>query len=182
MKQYPVTIDNGSGEELTFLGRTTIDGVENLLVENRVGPGSGPPMHVHHQQHEEITIVEGTLATQVLGQEPRYYKAGDTVRFEAGVPHRFWNSGNTVLRCTGKVWPIHNLEYFLTEMYRSVKASKNHRPSLVDTAFLLTRYKSEFAMPDLPVVVRKVMLPIVYRVGQFTGAYKKFVGAPESLK
>ena len=44
----PPTIDNGEGELLTFLGvRYDAGGREVLEVENRVQPGSGPPMHAH---------------------------------------------------------------------------------------------------------------------------------------
>src|SRR5688572_27639765 len=104
-KKYPVTIDNGFGEELTFVGPMVKDGVEYMIVENVVAPNSGPPMHVHHRQHEEITVTEGIMAAQVMGEEPKYYKAGETVLFEAGVMHKFWNAGDTPMKGTGRVWP-----------------------------------------------------------------------------
>jgi quercetin dioxygenase-like cupin family protein len=178
MKKYPVTIDNGHGEELTFVGIEIKDGVEYMIVDNIVTPNSGPPMHVHHKQHEELTIVEGVMGTQVLGEAPQYHKAGATLLFEAGVAHKFWNAGDTLLKCTGRVWPVNNLEYFLTEIYKSTKASKNHRPSLMDTAFLLRRYKSEFDMMEIPPFVKKALLPVAYFIGNLTGAFKKFKDAP----
>ena len=51
---YPHTIDNGAGERLTFLRRVPTDRGERLEVENVVGPGAGPPMHVHHYQEEAL--------------------------------------------------------------------------------------------------------------------------------
>ena len=181
MKKYPLTIVNGSGEELTFLGIEFENGIECMRVENRVGPGSGPPMHIHHKQHEELTIVEGTMGTQVAGESPKLYTAGDKVVFEAGVGHKFWNAGTRILRCTGRVWPVNNFEFFLTEVYRSSKASKNNRPALMDTAFLLTHFKSEFSMLDIPPFVRNVVLPVAYRFGKMSGAYKKFADVPASI-
>lgn len=178
MKQYPVTIDNGLGEKIIFVGLGTKDGVECMIVENEVSPNSGPPMHVHHKQHEELTILEGTMGAQVLGEEPRFYKAGDTVLFKAGVAHKFWNAGETMLKGKGTVWPVYNFEYFLTEIYKSVKANKNHRPSLMDSAFLLHRYRDEFDMYDIPPFVKKVMMPLAYFVGKCTGAFRKFEHAP----
>lgn len=180
MAKYPVTIDNGFGEELTFVGPIVKDGVECMIVENKVSPNSGPPMHVHHRQHEEITIIEGIMATQIAGEEPKYHKAGDTVLFKAGVMHKFWNAGDTVLIGTGRVWPMYNFEYFLTEIYKAIKTGKNHRPSMMDSAFLLTRYKSEFDMAEIPPFVKKTILPIAYFIGKITGAFKKFANAPES--
>ncbi|RYZ47967.1 MAG: cupin domain-containing protein, partial [Sphingobacteriales bacterium] len=64
MSRYPVKIDNGSGESLTFEGPAEIDGMECMIVSNSVSPGSGPPMHIHYKQHEEITILEGLMGTQ----------------------------------------------------------------------------------------------------------------------
>jgi quercetin dioxygenase-like cupin family protein len=182
MSNYPVTIDNGAGELLTFVGPVTENGVAYMIVENQVSPRSGPPMHVHHKQHEEITVLEGVMGTQVLGQEPQFYKAGETVLFEAGVAHKFWNAGDTMMKGTGRVWPIHNIEYFLTEIYRSVKAGKGHRPSLMDTAFLLRRYRSEFDMLEIPPFVKRTILPAAYFVGKLTGAFKKFDNAPAPVR
>lgn len=180
-KKYPITIDSGTGEQLTFLGLQVENGVEYMLVENLVAPQAGPPMHVHHKQHEEVTILEGVMGAQILGEEPKYYKAGDTVCFEAGVVHKFWNAGDTMLKGKGRVWPALNFEYFLTEIYRSMKLSGTHRPGLMDSAFLLRRYKSEFDMIDIPPFVKKVIMPIAYQIGKMTGAYKKFDNAPSQI-
>ena len=68
MTKYPITIDNGFGEELTFVGPDVKDGIECMIADNLVQPRSGPPMHVHHKQHEEITILDGYMATQIAGE------------------------------------------------------------------------------------------------------------------
>lgn len=182
MKQYPVTIDNGHGEELTFVGRATENAVEYMIVNNTVSPNAGPPMHVHHLQHEQITILEGVMGTQIFGEEPKFYKAGDTILFEAGVPHKFWNAGDTMLKGTGKIWPIHNIEYFLSEIFKSTKASKNKRPAFKDMVFLLRRYRSEFDMVEIPGFVKKTIIPMSYFMGRLTGAFKKFNDAPQPIK
>jgi hypothetical protein len=60
---YPHTIENGAGERLTFLRRVQDAAGDLLEVENLVKPGSGPPMHVHHQQEEALTWCGGGSAT-----------------------------------------------------------------------------------------------------------------------
>jgi quercetin dioxygenase-like cupin family protein len=178
MKNYPVTIDNGHGEVLTFVKPYTENGIEYMQIENSVGPKSGPPMHVHHLQNEEITIVEGVMATQILGEEPQYYIAGETVMFKAGVPHKFWNAGDTVLKGTGRIWPVYNIEYFLTELFKSTKAGNSARPSVLDMAFLLRKYKAEFDVYEIPPFVKKTVLPLMYFIGKCTGAHRKYRNAP----
>jgi quercetin dioxygenase-like cupin family protein len=177
MNQYPKTIDNGHGETLTFLGRVNRDGTEYLQVENFVTPGFGPPMHVHLLQNESLTVVKGTMAIQVMGEEPRFLKQGESATFEKGVIHRFWNAGDTPLKCTGEVWPAHNLEYFLSEIYRSTKEN-NGRPGPFDAAFLLSRYKTEFDMAEIPAFVKKVIFPLTLFIGKIRGQHLRYKDAP----
>jgi quercetin dioxygenase-like cupin family protein len=175
---YPYTIDNGHGEQLTFLGRIYKDGTEYLAVENCVAPKSGPPMHVHFRQNERITIKEGKIAAQIAGEKIKYYGPGDTVHFEKGIVHRFWNAGDDPLRCSGEIWPPDNIEYFLGEIYRSMREGSSNRPQIFDAAFLLNRYSSEFDMHEIPNFVKKVIFPITLFIGKLKGKHKKFAGAP----
>lgn len=181
MSNYPKTIDNGNGEKLTFLGVENRDGVDYLLVENVISPGGGPPMHVHHLQDERIHVVQGTLAFQVPGSEPKVLNAGESAHFKKGEMHRFWNPGTEVAKGTGEVWPVYNLEYFLTEIYRSTKANKG-RPALFDTAYLLLRYRSEFDMQAIPGFVKNYIFPFVVAGGKRLGMHKKFSNAPPPVK
>ena len=137
MKNYPKTIESGTGEKITFLRKYSQDGTDYIDIENWVEPKSGPPMHVHHLQDECLTVVEGLLAAQVLGEGVTYHKAGETVFFARGVVHKFWNAGETTLKCKGYISPVYNFEYFLTEIYRSTIKSGKRRPATFDAAFLL---------------------------------------------
>lgn len=177
---YPHKIENGFGEELTF-----VKFVENanggiLEVENKVTPGSGPPMHVHHLQDESLTVVQGKLAAHVAGEEPTYHGPGETVTFKSGVPHRFWNAGEDVLICRGWVSPANNMEYFLTEIYRSIKANGG-KPSAFDGAFLQTKYNSEFDMTEIPSFVKKFIFPVIILLGKLSGRYRKYDNGPEPI-
>jgi quercetin dioxygenase-like cupin family protein len=59
-------------------------------------PGQGPPLHTHPYVEVAFTI-EGR-ATITVGDEEREVKAGDIVIIPANTPHRFVNSGDTMLR------------------------------------------------------------------------------------
>jgi quercetin dioxygenase-like cupin family protein len=59
-------------------------------------PGQGPPLHTHPYVEVAFTI-EG-CATITIGDETREVKAGGVAVIPAGTPHRFVNSGDTVLR------------------------------------------------------------------------------------
>lgn len=177
---YPVTIDNGHGEWITFLGREFRDGMEYIQVENQVSPGAGPPMHLHHQQYESLLILEGKMGVEVLGEEPYYVQEGDTATFAPGIAHRFWNAGETPLRCKGEIWPPHNIEYFLGEIFRSTRESANGRPETFDAAYLLRKYRSEFDMMGIPTFVKKVIFPLVVFIGKLSGKDRRFENAPDA--
>ena len=89
MKTYPYTIENGSGEVLTFLGRVRGQDGERVEAEARAQPGAGPPMHVHHLQEEAMTVVSGKLGFQMVGGPPQYAGPGETKIFAPGVGHRW---------------------------------------------------------------------------------------------
>ncbi len=179
---YPHTIDNGAGEQITFL-RFNDNGKGGILeLENRVRPGAGPPMHVHHLQDESLTVIEGRIGAQVAGQQPTFHGPGETVTFRRGEVHRFWNAGEDLLVCKGWVNPAYNLEYFLTEIYRSTKANGGKAPSAFDGAYLQSKYKTEFDLSDIPMFVKKVLFPIALMLGRLAGKHRHFEGAPDAVK
>ena len=90
---YPHTIDDGTGERLTFLRRVPGPVGDRLEVENVVAPGAGPVMHVHHYQEESLTIRHARIGYQRPGQPPQFGGPGETVTFKAGDVHKFWNAG-----------------------------------------------------------------------------------------
>ncbi|MBI1227636.1 MAG: cupin domain-containing protein [Bacteroidetes bacterium] len=176
--QYPHVIENLSGEKLIFKQLVRDSQGDWLEVENEVQPNSGPPMHVHFQQDESLTVVKGRMATQVLGEEPIFHEVGQSATFKAGVAHRFWNCGAEPLVCRGWIKPAHNLEYFLTEIYKSTNENGGKRPGAFDSAYLLHRYRSEFDMLEIPGFVKKVVFPVVLFLGRLTGKHHKFQNAP----
>ncbi len=182
MHRYPRTIENGSGEALVFLGVVPDQGGDRLEVEVRAQPGAGPPMHVHYLQEEAMTVVAGKLGFQINGEQPRYASPGETMIFAPGVGHRWWNAGTTELHCTGWAKPPHNVEYFLSALFASMKRSGRKRPDFFDAAFLLTRYRTEMGMLEIPAVVQKLAFPVLLAVGTILGKYAKFKDAPEPVQ
>ena len=172
---YPYTIDNGNGERLTFTGLTQGPDGERLGADGVAQPGSGPPMHVHYLQEEAARVVRGRLGYQVLGGEPQFAGPGELVVWPAGTAHKWWNAGDDELHMTGWCRPPDNVEFFLKTLFASTKAN-GARPGLFDAAFLITRYRTEFAMLELPAVIRRVVLPVVYLLGTLLGKVQQVQG------
>jgi quercetin dioxygenase-like cupin family protein len=180
MREYPYTVDNGAGEQLTFIGVTQGPNGRRLEVEGTARPGAGPPMHVHYLQEEVVRVVSGRVGYQILGGEPQFAGPGEVVVWPAGTPHKWWNTGSDEVRMQGWCTPPDNVEFFLSSLFASTRENGG-RPSLFDAAFLGTRYRSEFAILEIPAVVQRVVIPIVYGIGRLLGKYEKFKDAPAPI-
>jgi hypothetical protein len=79
-------------------------------------------------------------------------------------------------------YTIDNIEFFLGTLFASTKENGG-RPGLFDAAFLLIRYRTEYAMLELlPAVVRHIVIPIVYVIGTVSGKYRRFKDAPAPIQ
>jgi quercetin dioxygenase-like cupin family protein len=88
-------------EQLPFVGMSY-----NFIGENHgapfsayivnAQPGQGPPLHTHPYVEVAFTL-EGS-ATITVGDDKREMKGGGIVLIPANTPHRFVNSGDTLLR------------------------------------------------------------------------------------
>ena len=138
-------------------------------------------MHVHHYQEESLTVQQGRIGYQRPGESARFAGPGDTVMFKPGEVHRFWNAGEDDLRCTGYVEPADNVEYYLTAIYDSMRRSGGARPDPFDAAFLTRRYRSEFAMVEVPAAVQRFVFPVLVAAGRLLGRYGRYADAPEPV-
>jgi quercetin dioxygenase-like cupin family protein len=180
-RAYPHTIDTGAGERLTFVARRRDERGEYLEGHNTVAPGTGPPMHVHHLQEESLTVERGTLGYQRKGEAQQIAAPGETVTFPPGDAHRFWNAGDDELVCTGLIRPPDNVEYFLGEIFASMKRHGGKRPGIFDAAYLSHRYRGEFEILEAPTPIRRLVFPVIAAVGTLLGLHRRFAGAPEPV-
>lgn len=180
---YPHVIENCLGEKLIFKEvRKESDGEDKIIVENFVSPGNGPLMHTHWLQDEALTVIKGRIGYQVLGQPAKYASEGETVIFERGTPHRFWNDGQDMLHCKGWLKPANTIVFFLSAIFAAQNKSGKSQPEQFDGAYLMKRYSTEYDIVEIPVFVKKVIIPITYYLGRLLGKYKHFKNAPASVK
>ena len=83
-----------AGMSHEFIGEMQGAPFSAYIVEAK--PGQGPPLHTH--PYVEVAFTLEGCATITVGDEQREVKAGGIVVIPAETPHRFVNSGNTVLR------------------------------------------------------------------------------------
>jgi quercetin dioxygenase-like cupin family protein len=112
-----------------------------LTLDGSLPPGaSGPPLRVHFHEHEEGIVKAGTLGAQV-GTKKIIVPVGGTAVLPAGLPHRWWNAGDTLLEFSGQVAPAVDLDRYLQAVFAVLNASSNGRPSIFHLAHVLWRHR-----------------------------------------
>ncbi len=178
--QLPYTIRNNHGEILHFEAIRREGTKTYIDVSNEVQPGCGPVMHVHFKQEESLTVVEGRMGYQVNGGPEQFAGPGESISFKAGQMHRFWNAGNTILKCKGWISPPNSIIYYLEQIYRLMDEGGG-TPKGFDAAYLIRKYRSEYDVAAIPGFVKSVIFPIVVFFGKLSGKHKKFADAPDAV-
>jgi len=168
---------NKNGETLVIKKSAAESGGAITEFEGSDDPGIGPPFHVHFMQEEWIQVIKGQMKVRT-GDKEFVLTEGNEYTFAPGEKHKFWNDGNETLRYRGYVKPSLNYEYFIRQVYISANKANDDKPGPFDAAFLLTRYKSEFDILDIPKPVKKLVFPVLLFLGRLTGKFKKFADAP----
>jgi quercetin dioxygenase-like cupin family protein len=85
------------------------------LVEHPIKPRAlAAPMHTHRHEDECTYVLEGEIGVQI-GDEVRVARSGDLVFKPRGVPHAFWNAGDTLARALEIISPA-GFECYFAEL------------------------------------------------------------------
>ena len=142
---------------------------------------SGPPLHIHFHEREEVIVKAGTLGAQI-GTEKIIVPTGGTAVLPAGVVHKWWNAGDDLLELGGRVIPANDLDRYLQAIFAVLNASPSGRPSIFYIAHVAWRHRhtQAFAMP--PRAIQRVIFPLILFVGRVLGKYRgdNWPGSPAS--
>jgi quercetin dioxygenase-like cupin family protein len=114
-----IVLSPNEGERVQFGGlgvRFMIEGAQSggtfALVEHPIEPRTlAAPMHTHRYEDEYTYVLEGEIGVQI-GEEVRIAQPGDLVFKPRGVPHAFWNAGDTPARALEIISPAGFERYF----------------------------------------------------------------------
>ena len=121
----PFALQPGAGERIWFTNAEmtikatagTTDG-HLCLIETHAPAGHGPPMHVHHDEHEAFYVLEGELDV-ACGDERYRAPAGSFAFLPRGVAHTFRVVGDA---------PALLLTFGLPAAWRASSATPAARP------------------------------------------------------
>ena len=154
-----VAPDAGMFERLLKLGvRHLIDGEQTAgrlaIVEHPLPPHAlGAPMHTHSREDEITYVAEGTIGVQIGG---RVYVAGPgaTIRKPRGIPHAFWNAGDTPARVSEVITPA-GFEKYFPEIAHALAAGEDGGPDWKLAAEIAGRYGLVLDFDSIPILVKR---------------------------
>ena len=125
-------VEGPGGVRLRFVQIT-----EELLEMEQQYPGEGPlpPPHLHPQQAERFTVLDGAVRAVIDGQESRFV-AGEVFEVPAGTVHQLGGAGPA--RLQWEIRPALKSAEFFEELYTGAAAN--------DPAAFLERYAEEFRL------------------------------------
>ena len=92
------------GDVYRFLATGEDTNYKYALIEALVGPGGGPPPHVHSREEEGFYILEGEIAFTIDGKRV-VATPGMFANMPVGTPHSFKNETNKLAKMLATVAP-----------------------------------------------------------------------------
>ena len=80
------------GDRYVFLATGNETGGVFAAFEFYIPAGNGPPLHMHHREHEFFFVLDGEFEFRV-GDETLRRKTGESLLARPEIPHRFTNVG-----------------------------------------------------------------------------------------
>jgi quercetin dioxygenase-like cupin family protein len=164
--------NRASGEVLEFV--TTAADTRGAYTEAIVTAPAGFPAldpHAHPKQDEEFEVLAGRMGVKNNG-ETRILGPGEVIHSAAGSVHTWWNDGDEEVRFRVTVTPALQFAEMLGAFYHSANERNNTEPSLVDAAYILSKYRDNFDAVSLPKPILAIILPPLYALGKITGRHQ----------
>jgi quercetin dioxygenase-like cupin family protein len=146
-------VNSVTGEELTFLQTAASTNGECVEVVCVVQPGGFvAAAHVHPQQSETFTAIEGTLDLRVGKQRMRLTQ-GESATVEAGTAHKFWNESDEPVMFHCEVTPALQFESLIESMFGLARDGKTNRkgmPNPVRMASIARAHRDVIRLAGVP--------------------------------
>ena len=153
MAQPGEVLEHPRGDRLEFVATSAATGGALLEMHVTYPPRTeAPAVHLHPEQRERFTIVQGALVAVIGGVEGRY-AAGETFEVAAGTPHTMHADADEPTRFVWQVQPALRTEDFFEKVWDLARANGSdapRSPNVLQGALLMRSYGREFQLVRPP--------------------------------
>jgi quercetin dioxygenase-like cupin family protein len=142
---------------------------ENLIIDTRVEPGGGVPVHAHPSSEEHFSVQQGQVAFR-LGRRKMVLGPGEKVVVPPGTKHRFRNVGDTEAKFRAELRPGLNAAGLFEEtaaMSRGGLVTRRGIPTSFGAvkrgAELLDRYSEVLVVYNPPRFLQRILIALLVR-------------------
>ena len=165
---------------LRILVSTAETNGELLKIEFENQPDDiAPPYHLHPDQEEAFTVIEGCLSLRVDGEEHEL-GPGERIVAPRNAPHTFWNAGTKPVRFTSEHRPAHGFEGFITSLYDldyDGRSNAKGAPPVLQLMALLKARKGEQFVAGPPQLAQLIGATVLGTIGGVFGYGSTYVSA-----
>jgi mannose-6-phosphate isomerase-like protein (cupin superfamily) len=111
------------------------------------------PMHTHEREDEYTYVLEGEIGVQI-GEEVRVARPGDLVFKPRGIPHAFWNAGDTPARALEIISPA-GFENYFAEISPLLAPNHQGPPDEQALGAVMAKYGLEMDMGSIPMLLER---------------------------
>ncbi len=161
-----------TGQRMVFrkTGRETNG---TLLEIECFNPPSGvkEPEHIHPVQESICEVISGKLHFQVNGKM-RIVLPGEVIIIPAGIPHYFWNGGDTEAHHIQRFKPSLKIDTFFRTYFalaREDKLNKKGLPNLFLISLVSLNHQNEIRLVKPPWALQKIIFSLLAPIGKLLG-------------
>lgn len=123
------------------------------VVEHPIEPRSlASPMHTHEREDEISIVTEGQVGVQI-GDRIAVAGPGSVVFKPRGIPHAFWNAGDSTARLIELITPA-GFERYFEEMAALFAEANGGLPDPERAAVLLAKYGLQLDFGTVPQLIQ----------------------------
>jgi len=167
MTQPGDTITNSRTGQRMIFRKTGRETNGTLLEIECYNPASDvkEPEHIHPVQESSFEVISGRLDFEVDGRMQTAVTGG-VVTIPAGIPHYFWNGGETDAQPS-----MHIDDFFKTyfALARNDKLNKKGLPNLLLISLISLKHQHEIRLTNPPWAVQIFIFSILVPVGRLLG-------------
>lgn len=166
--EHPVT-----REKIVFRKTAADTGGELIEADFYMQPGAFVAAeHIHPRQEERFEVIAGALRGRVEGKALAA-GPGTTVVVSPGVPHIWWNAGDTELHVRVEVRPALEFERFFETFFGLAQAGKvspkTGLPNPFQLALIMRAHRRELVLARPPQPVQALLFGLLAPVGRALG-------------
>jgi quercetin dioxygenase-like cupin family protein len=176
MTQSSEAITNVRTGQKMFFRKTGRETNGTLLEIECFNPSSDvkEPEHIHPVQESTFEVISGKLHFQINGKIQTAV-SGEVVRIPAGIPHYFWNGGETEAHYIQRFNPSLHIDTFFRTYFalaRNNKLNKKGLPNLFLISLISLNHQNEIRLVKPPWALQIFIFSILAPLAKLLG-YKE---------